>query len=70
MPLTRKCNEADVPMPPPGEDGISVWKIVLSRYGCGLVIGLSIGYTVLNEVENKWLDRYKRNENRNQRRSR
>ena len=77
MPLTRKCNEADVPMPPTGEDvdswvdGIlSVWKIVLIGYGSGLVIGLSIGYTVLNEVGNKWLDSHKRNEKRNQRRSR
>ncbi|XWS09186.1 hypothetical protein CRYUN_Cryun40dG0064200 [Craigia yunnanensis] len=67
MPLTRKCNEADIPMARTGEDvdswvdGISVWKIVLIAYGSGLVVGLSIGYTVLNEMGNKWLDRYKRN---------
>ena len=76
MPLTRKCNEADAPKPPTGEDvdswvdGISVWKIVLIGYGSGLVIGLSIGYTVLNEMGNKWLDSYKRNRKRNRRRSR
>ena len=76
MPLTRKCNEADAPMPPRKEDvdswvdGISVWKIVLIGYGSGLIIGLSIGYTVLNEMGNKWLDSYKRNRERNRRRSR
>ncbi|XWS13368.1 hypothetical protein CRYUN_Cryun36dG0031600 [Craigia yunnanensis] len=75
MPLTRKC-KADAPMPPRKEDvdswvdGISVWKIVLIGYGCGLVSGISIGYTVLNEMGNKWLDSYKRNGKRNRRRSR
>ncbi|XVF65298.1 hypothetical protein PTKIN_Ptkin09bG0237100 [Pterospermum kingtungense] len=74
-PLTKRCNEADdVPMAPPGEDAdswvddISVWKIVLMGYASGLVIGLSIGFTVLNEMGNKWLDIYKRNRKRNGRR--
>ncbi|XVF65288.1 hypothetical protein PTKIN_Ptkin09bG0236100 [Pterospermum kingtungense] len=69
-PLTKRCNEADVPMAPLGEDAdswvddISVWKIVLMGYASGLVIGFSIGFTVLNEMGNKWLDRYKRNRRR------
>ncbi|XVF65291.1 hypothetical protein PTKIN_Ptkin09bG0236400 [Pterospermum kingtungense] len=69
-PLTKRCNEADVPMAPPEEeadswvDDISVWKIVLMGYASGLVIGLSIGFTVLNEMGNKWLGRYKRNRRR------
>ncbi|XVF65297.1 hypothetical protein PTKIN_Ptkin09bG0237000 [Pterospermum kingtungense] len=75
-PLTRRCNEADVPMAPPGEDAdswvddISVWKIVLMGYASVLVIGFSIGFTVLNEMGNKWFDSYKRNRKRNGRRSR
>ncbi|XVF28491.1 hypothetical protein REPUB_Repub15cG0033600 [Reevesia pubescens] len=76
-PLSRKCNEVGSGKPPPKEDvvdslldGFSDWKIMLIGYGCGLVIGLCIGYTMLNEMGNKWLDSYKRNRKRNQRRSR
>ncbi|XP_022721743.1 receptor-like protein 12 [Durio zibethinus] len=74
-PLTRKCNEVGLGMPPSKEDGdswvegISDWKIVLIGYGCGLVIGLSVGYTVLNEMGNKWMDRFTWNRNRKWRRS-
>ncbi|WRX20509.1 Leucine-rich repeat - like 10 [Theobroma cacao] len=75
-PLTRKCKEAGVPPSSPGEDadslvdGITDWKIVLIGYGCGLVIGLCIGYTVLNEMGNKWRDKCRRNGKKNHRRSR
>ncbi|KAH1046961.1 hypothetical protein J1N35_037745 [Gossypium stocksii] len=61
VPLTKKCNEVGSQMLPPKEgedswiDGLSVWKVVLMGYGCGLVIGFSIGYTVLNEFGNKWI---------------
>ncbi|XP_022722831.1 receptor-like protein 12 [Durio zibethinus] len=74
-PLTKKCNEVGLGMQPPKEDedslvdGISIWKIVLIGYGCGLVIGLSIGYTVLNEMGNKWMDRFTWNWNKKWRRS-
>ncbi|XVF65295.1 hypothetical protein PTKIN_Ptkin09bG0236800 [Pterospermum kingtungense] len=51
-------------------DDMSVWKIELMGYASGLVIGLSIGFTVLNEMGNKWLDRYKRDGKRNRKRSR
>ncbi|XVF65296.1 hypothetical protein PTKIN_Ptkin09bG0236900 [Pterospermum kingtungense] len=45
-------------------DDISVWQIVLIGYASGLVIGFSIGFTVLNEMGNKWVGRYKRNRRR------
>ncbi|XVE81270.1 hypothetical protein DITRI_Ditri15bG0050200 [Diplodiscus trichospermus] len=69
LPLTRECNEVDFGMPPSkNEDswieGLSDWKIVLMGYGCGLVIGLCIGYTVQNELGNKWLDSFARKWNR------
>ncbi|KAK6267146.1 hypothetical protein QUC31_017983 [Theobroma cacao] len=74
--LRWKCKEAGVPPSSPGEDadslvdGITDWKIVLIGYGCGLVIGLCIGYTVLNEMGNKWRDKCRRNGKKNHRRSR
>ncbi|OMO88563.1 hypothetical protein COLO4_20210 [Corchorus olitorius] len=76
-PLTRRCNEVSVPTPPPTRedveswgDGISVWKIGLIGYASGLVIGLSVGFTVLNEFGNRWLDNFTRNKKRRRRRSR
>ncbi|OMO88562.1 hypothetical protein COLO4_20209 [Corchorus olitorius] len=66
-PLTRRCNEVSVPTPPAREDvdswgdGISVWKIALIGYASGMVIGLSVGFTVLNELGSKWLDNFTRN---------
>ncbi|XVE81271.1 hypothetical protein DITRI_Ditri15bG0050300 [Diplodiscus trichospermus] len=76
LPLIRKCNEVGSRMPTLKEDedswvdGLFDWKIVLMGYGCGLVIGLCIGYTVLNELGNKWLDSFARKWNRKRRRSR
>ncbi|MBA0664463.1 hypothetical protein Goklo_004459 [Gossypium klotzschianum] len=76
VPLTKKCNEVDLQMLPPKEgedswiDGLSVWQGVLMGYGCGLVLGFSIGYTVLNEFGNKWMASLIRNWNRKRRRSR
>ncbi|KAK5793807.1 hypothetical protein PVK06_034965 [Gossypium arboreum] len=75
VPLMKKCNEVGSQMLPPkvGEDSwidcLSVWKVVLMGYGCGLVIGFSIGYTVLNEFGNKWMASFIRNWNRKRRRS-
>ncbi|OMO99275.1 hypothetical protein COLO4_13385 [Corchorus olitorius] len=78
LPLTRKCNEVvGVPtMPPPSPredvdswaDAISVWKIALIGYAGGLVVGLCLGYTVLNELGNKWLDCFNTKGRRNRRR--
>ncbi|XVE84703.1 hypothetical protein DITRI_Ditri17bG0034500 [Diplodiscus trichospermus] len=71
-PLSWKCNEIGVLVPPPKEDdlwvdGISCWKIALMGYGSGLVIGFCIGYTVLNELGNKWFDSFTWNKNRKRR---
>ncbi|KAK5841093.1 receptor like protein 22-like [Gossypium arboreum] len=77
LPLSRKCTEVGLPMPPPpGEDedsllyAMSTWKIALIGYASGLVIGLCIGYTVLNELGNKWVDKFKKCRKRNRRRCR
>ncbi|KAL4272257.1 hypothetical protein GQ457_13G029770 [Hibiscus cannabinus] len=75
LPLSRKCNEVDLPLPPPpGEDEedswldvMSIWQIVLVGYASGLVAGLCIGYTVLNELGNKWVDKFKNHGKRNRR---
>ncbi|TYH82055.1 hypothetical protein ES332_D02G030700v1 [Gossypium tomentosum] len=77
QPLSKKCNEDCLPVPPPpGEEeqswlyAMSTWKIVLIGYGSGMVAGLCIGYTVLNELGNKWVDKFKKHGKRNRRRSR
>ncbi|XVF65287.1 hypothetical protein PTKIN_Ptkin09bG0236000 [Pterospermum kingtungense] len=77
LPLTRKCNEVAFAMPPgPKEDadslvdGLTDWKIVFMGYGSGLVIGICIGFTMLNELGNKFFDRFTWNRNRNRNRKR
>ncbi|XP_052882309.1 putative receptor like protein 25 [Gossypium arboreum] len=77
LPLSRKCNEVGLRMPPPlGEDedswlyAMSTWKIALIGYANGLVVGLCIGYTVLNELGNKWVEKFKKCGKRNRRRCR
>ncbi|TYH82059.1 hypothetical protein ES332_D02G031100v1 [Gossypium tomentosum] len=77
QPLSKKCNEVGLPMPPlPGEDedswlyAMSTWKIVLIGYASGLVVGLCIGYTVLNELGNKWVNKFKKGGKRNRTRCR
>ncbi|XVF84595.1 hypothetical protein PTKIN_Ptkin17bG0049900 [Pterospermum kingtungense] len=72
-PLSRKCYEIGALEPPPREDvdtwvdGISVLKIAMIGYASGLVIGFCIGYTVLNELGNKWLEKFTRKGKRNRR---
>ncbi|XP_040945341.1 receptor-like protein 48 [Gossypium hirsutum] len=74
LPLSRKCNEVGLPVaPPPRRDeeyAMSTWKIALIGYASGLVVGLCIGYTVLNELGNKWVDKFKKCGKRNRRRCR
>nr|KJB28136.1 hypothetical protein B456_005G029400 [Gossypium raimondii] len=77
QPLSKKCNEVGLPMPPlPWEDedswlyAMSTWKIVLIGYASGLVVGLCIGYTVLNELGNKWVNKFKKGGKRNRTRCR
>nr|KJB28121.1 hypothetical protein B456_005G028600 [Gossypium raimondii] len=77
LPLSRKCNEVGLPVAPPprGDEeswlyAMSTWKIALIGYASGLVVGLCIGYTVLNELGNKWVDKFKKCGKRNRRRCR
>ncbi|KAK8308319.1 hypothetical protein V6Z12_D02G049500 [Gossypium hirsutum] len=77
LPLSRKCNEVGLPMPPPpGENedswlyALCTWKIALIGYASGLIVGLCIGYTVLNELGNKWVNKFKKCGKRNRRRCR
>ncbi|KAE8712267.1 Detected protein of unknown function [Hibiscus syriacus] len=77
-PLSRNCGEDDLPVPhSPREDkedswldAMSTWQIALIGYASGLVAGLCIGYTVLNELGNKWVYKLKKHGERNRRRSR
>ncbi|KAE8703004.1 Detected protein of unknown function [Hibiscus syriacus] len=74
-PLSRKCNEVGLPMsPPPREeeedswlDAMSTWQIALTSYGSGLVAGICIGFTVLNELGNKWVYKFQKYGNRSKR---
>ncbi|KAF8364631.1 hypothetical protein HHK36_033397 [Tetracentron sinense] len=64
-PLSKKCRDADGVKPPPsafqqGKDLEATsegfdWKIVLMGYGCGVVIGVVIGY-ITSWRQNGWLD--------------
>lgn len=53
-PLSKTCiNEEAHPSPFPGEDDLEQdngfdWEIVLIGFGCGMVIGLSMGYLVFS----------------------
>lgn len=60
-PLTRKCNpEVNEPATPPADhedswtEYILDWKIVGIGYASGIVIGFSVGYTILSEMRIKW----------------
>ncbi|XP_039070972.1 receptor-like protein 7 [Hibiscus syriacus] len=74
-PLLRGCNDVGPPMPsPPREDEedswldvMSIWQIALVGYASGLVVGLCIGYTVLNELGNKWVYKFRMYGKRNRR---
>ncbi|TYI38401.1 hypothetical protein ES332_A02G024500v1 [Gossypium tomentosum] len=49
---------------------MSTWKIELIGYANGFVVGLFIRYTVLNELGNKWVEKFKKCGKRNRRRCR
>ncbi|XP_052301454.1 receptor-like protein 49 isoform X11 [Populus trichocarpa] len=60
-PLTRKCNpEVNEPATPPADhedswtEYILDWKIMGIGYASGIVIGFSVGYTILSEMRIKW----------------
>ncbi|KAL4271891.1 hypothetical protein GQ457_13G025900 [Hibiscus cannabinus] len=71
LPLTKQCDNVGPRTMPLEEDVGSCLddfpdrKIVLLGYRCGLVIGFGLGYTVLNEWTNKWIDTVKQKWNRN-----
>ncbi|GLT60149.1 hypothetical protein SLA2020_329300 [Shorea laevis] len=50
FPLTKNCHEGEEPGAPPKFDEeddsatLFEWKFALAGYGCGLVLGLSLGY--------------------------
>ncbi|GKV33196.1 hypothetical protein SLEP1_g41732 [Rubroshorea leprosula] len=59
FPLTKKCEE---PRPPSSQfdeedDSIAVfeWKFALAGYGCGLVLGLSLGYIAFTTGKPWWV---------------
>ncbi|KAL4271145.1 hypothetical protein GQ457_13G029630 [Hibiscus cannabinus] len=79
-PLSRKCNEVGLPKPPSPFsrkdeekswlDVMSTWQIALVGYVSGLVAGICIGYTVLHELGNKWVGKFKKYGKGNRRRTR
>ena len=67
--LSMKCSTDETPSPPPlpsifEEDNDSMfasgfgWKSVLMGYGCGLVIGMAMGYIVFKTGKPHWLVRF------------
>ena len=69
FPLSMKCSTDETPSPPPPpsifeEDNDSMfasgfgWKSVLMGYGCGLVIGMAMGYIVFKTGKPHWLVRF------------
>ncbi|GLT25996.1 hypothetical protein SLA2020_010900 [Shorea laevis] len=59
FPLTKKCGEPRPPSPQFDEkdDSTAVfeWKFALAGYGCGLVLGLSLGYIAFTTGKPWWV---------------
>ncbi|GKV52554.1 hypothetical protein SLEP1_g59131 [Rubroshorea leprosula] len=62
FPLTKKCHNEEEPRAPPSkfdEDDDSAvlfnWKFAVAGYGCGLVLGLSLGYIVFVTGKPWWV---------------
>ncbi|GLU15163.1 hypothetical protein SLE2022_316790 [Rubroshorea leprosula] len=62
FPLTKKCRNEEKPGACPSkfdeEDNSAAlfeWKFALAGYGCGLVLGLSLGYIVFNTGKPWWV---------------
>ncbi|GKV33110.1 hypothetical protein SLEP1_g41654 [Rubroshorea leprosula] len=59
FPLTKKCKEPRPPSPQFDEEDDSTavfeWKFALAGYGCGLVLGLSLGYIAFTTGKPWWL---------------
>ncbi|GLT59096.1 hypothetical protein SLA2020_319350 [Shorea laevis] len=62
FPLTKKCHNEEEPGVPPSqfdeEEDSTVffeWKFALAGYGCGLVLGLSLGYIAFTTGKPWWV---------------
>ncbi|GLT35538.1 hypothetical protein SLA2020_099820 [Shorea laevis] len=59
FPLTKKCKEQRPPSPQFDEEDDSTavfeWKFALAGYGCGLVLGLSLGYIAFTTGKPWWV---------------
>ncbi|GLU15167.1 hypothetical protein SLE2022_316830 [Rubroshorea leprosula] len=62
FPLTKKCHNKEEPRAPPSkfdEDddwaALFNWKFAVADYGCGLVLGLSLGYIVFITGKPWWV---------------
>ncbi|GKV52747.1 hypothetical protein SLEP1_g59315 [Rubroshorea leprosula] len=62
FPLTKKCHNEEEPRAPPSkfdEDddcaALFNWKFAVAGYGCGLVLGLSLGYIVFITGKPWWV---------------
>ncbi|XP_052198406.1 receptor-like protein Cf-9 [Diospyros lotus] len=51
-PMSKSCSNPHAPQPPKGKDSQSSdgfdWEVILSGYGCGLVLGLVMGYLMFS----------------------
>lgn len=64
FPLSKKCGNDDLTPQPPStleddeesSNGFS-WKVVLIGYGCGVVLGVMMGYLVFSTGKPQWLVR-------------
>ncbi|GKV46726.1 hypothetical protein SLEP1_g53701 [Rubroshorea leprosula] len=60
-PLTKNCHEEEEPVAPPKFDEeddsatLFEWKFALAGYGCGLVLGLSLGYIAFTTGKPWWV---------------
>ncbi|GKV49182.1 hypothetical protein SLEP1_g55945 [Rubroshorea leprosula] len=61
FPLTKNCHEEEEPGAPPKFDEedesatLFEWKFALAGYGCGLVLGLSLGYIAFTTGKPWWV---------------
>ncbi|GKV14823.1 hypothetical protein SLEP1_g25637 [Rubroshorea leprosula] len=62
LPLTKKCHNKEEPRAPPSkfdkEDDSPIlfnWKFALAGYGCGLVLGLTMGYIAFTTAKPWWV---------------
>ncbi|XP_017979775.1 PREDICTED: receptor like protein 30-like [Theobroma cacao] len=64
FPLSKKCGNEEEPKPPvpmleedEGSELAFIWKVVMMGYGCGVVLGLSMGYIVFTTGRPWWFVR-------------